>query len=133
MKYDLSRDTRFEVLYNNAQRSADQSEQGMDISGFDAAMIGLDVTGYTDGTTTFAVVHSDDNSTWTEVPDDQLAGDAEPVVDGGGKTGEYNIGYLGSKPYVGIKTTTSGTTSGATWEALAIASAKARAPIGSSV
>jgi len=133
MDKDLSRDCRAEVLYDNSQRSADQSEQVMDVSDFENALVFLDVTSYTDGSTQFQVVHSDDDSTYSEVPSELLGGDSEPDIDAGSKTGEYYIGYRGSKPYVGIKTTTTNTTSGATWEAVTIAADRQRAPQGSNV
>lgn len=130
------RDTRYQKLLSESTRSSAQSAssgQTMDMSGFDGRLIVIDVTGYTDGTTTFEVVASDDDSSWSAVSDDLLSGDSEPVIDGSGKTGEYYIAYRGSKPYVGIQTTTSGTTTGCTYSVQAIGTDKARAPIGSTV
>lgn len=127
MNQKLSRDTKFVTAYNEAQRSADQSEAGGDVSGYDSRAIVVDVDSYTDGTTDFTVVVSDDGSTWSEADASQVEGSLS--VDGSGKTGVHYLDYLGSDPYIGIKTSTSNTTSGATWGAYVIGTNGARQPV----
>lgn len=130
------RDTTYAKLFAQATESSAQSAssgQTIDRSGHDGVLLVIDVTGYTDGTTTFEMITSDDDASFSAASDDLIAGDSEPVIDGAGKTGTYYLAYRGSEPFVGFQTTVSGTTTGCTYSVQAFATDKARAPKGSTI
>lgn len=111
-------------LYNNigatislapAAKTASANGTGVDLQGFDSAVVLIEVGAWTDGSHAFEVQESDDNSTFTAVADADLQG-AEPVVDGATDDDQiYKIGYTGSKRYIRAVTTVSGTTTGAVY------------------
>jgi len=124
MRKQLDQDTALAQLFAQSQRSADQSVQGSDVSGFDAQMIAIYVDSYTDGTTDFTVEESDDDATYQDAPTEQVG--PAPTIDGAGKTGWHYIPYTGSHPFIGVSTTTSGTTDGATWAAYLVKGEQSR-------
>lgn len=109
-------------LYNNvgasislapAARTASADGTGVDLQGFDSAAVLIEAGAWTDGSHTFELQESDDNSTFTAVVDADLQG-TEPVVDGATDDDQiYKLGYTGSKRYIRVSTTVSGTTTGA--------------------
>lgn len=113
-------------LYNNqtsvqslkpAARTASANGTGVDISSYEGAMAVIDVGAWTDGSHTFELQESDDDSTYTAVAAADLQG-TEPVVDGAPDDDQiYELGYLGSKRYLRVATTVSGTTTGAVYSA----------------
>lgn len=89
------------------------------LANFDAAAILLDVQSWTDGTHDFTIQHADDDgagnpATWEDVPADQLSG-ALPTVDAAGDVGQHYVEYLGTRPFVRVNTTASGTTTGSNY------------------
>ena len=83
-----------------ASRTAAGNGTGVDLQGYDAAVVLLDL-GAVGGTTpsfTFQVEESDDNSTFTAVADADLQG-TEPVVTTSENT-VREIGYTGIKRYI---------------------------------
>lgn len=100
-----------------AARTASANGTGVDLAGFDAAMVVIDAGAWTDGSHTFEVQESDDNSSFTAVASADLDG-TEPVVDGAPDDDQiYVIGYHGIKRYLRVATTVSGTTTGAVYSA----------------
>jgi hypothetical protein len=124
MRKQLDQNTALSQLFAQSQRLADQSVVGADVSGFDAQMIAIYVDSYTDGTTNFAVKESDDDSTYTDAPSEQVG--SIPTIDSSDDTGWHLVPYTGSHPFVGLSTSTSGTTNGATWAAYVVKGEKAR-------
>ena len=117
MDRDVSAELELSVQVPDGTYTANQSGTGVDAHEHRAATAVIDVGSYTDGTHTFEVQESDDNSTWNAVPDDRLSG-TEPVVDAAGDANaEHKIGILSSKSYLRINVVTSGTTSGAQYGA----------------
>lgn len=86
-----------------AARTAGANGTGVDLLGFGGAMILVDLGLFTDGSFSFHLEESDDNSTFTDVDTsvDQLG--SLTVVDG---TDDDNtlqrVGYIGSKRYVRV-------------------------------
>lgn len=100
-----------------AARTASANGTGVDLAGFDAAMIVIDAGTWTDGSHTFAVQESSDNSTFTAVAAADLDGTA-PVINGNTKDEQiYKLGYHGIKRYLRVATTVTGTTTGAVYSA----------------
>lgn len=66
----------------------------------------------TDGSHVVEIQHSDDNVTYTAVPDAQLLG-TEPTLTSSVDDRSVDIGYIGTKPYLrGIVTSATATTGG---------------------
>ena len=83
----------------------------------------------TDGTHTFAVEESADNTTYTAVAAADLQG-TEPVVDDATDDDQiYELGYLGSKRYIRVAVTVSGATTGAVYGASITTGHPAVAPV----
>ena len=112
-----------------AAYTSDTDGSGVDLRGFDSAMVLIDVGAYTDGTHTFEVQESDDDSNYTAVADADLQG-TEPVVDGAGAaTQTYKIGYTGDSRYVRVVVTATGTSSGAVYGGSVIRSHAHQTPV----
>lgn len=100
-----------------ATHTASATGAGIDLQGFEGAVVMVAVGTWTDGSHTFEVQESGDNSTFAAVADADLQG-SEPVVDGADDDATvYKIGYLGTKRYVRVVATVSGTTTGAVYGA----------------
>lgn len=70
----------------------------------------------TDGTHTFEVQESSDNTTYTAVAAADLQG-TEPSLAAANDNELHEVGYIGSKEYIRVSVTTSGATSGGTFGA----------------
>lgn len=101
---------------------------GVDLRGYDAAMIVVAFGAYTDGTHTPSVQHSADNSSYTAVSASELDGALSPVSSAGGANSVQSVGYLGSQRYVRVVMTVSGASSGALSTAQVIAGEPRCAP-----
>lgn len=99
--------------------AADTTVDGsaVDLKGFNAATVAIDVGTWTDGTHTFEVQHANDDGTgspgtFAAVPDADLEGD-EPVVDSATTDGQtYKLGYTGLRRHLRVSVTSTGTTTG---------------------
>lgn len=112
-----------------AARTASANGTGVDLRDFDAAMVMIDFGAWTDGSHTFEVQESDDDSTYAAVGDDDLLG-TEPVVDGASEDAQvYKLSYIGTKRYIRVAVTVSGTTTGAVYGASIIRGLAHRAPV----
>jgi hypothetical protein len=112
-----------------AARTASANGVGADLQGFEGALVVIDAGAWTDGSHTFEVQESDDNSTFTAVADDDLQG-TEPVVDAAAEGGQvYKLGYLGTKRYVRVAATVSGTTTGAVYGAAVVRGFPRKSPV----
>ncbi|MFR0354164.1 hypothetical protein [Streptomyces sediminimaris] len=74
---------------------------------FQDALVAIPVGTVTDGTHTFEVQESDDDTTWSAVADEHLQG-TEPAVTSATDQTVYEIGYKGSKRYLRVVTTVTG-------------------------
>jgi hypothetical protein len=111
-------------MYNNASpaqtlapaaRTLSANGVSVDLKGFESVLVLIATGAWTDGSHTFEVQESDDNATFTPVADADLQG-TEPVIDAGADGNQvYKVGYIGSKRYVRVVTTVSGTTTGAVY------------------
>lgn len=85
-----------------AARTAAANGTGVDLAGYGSALILLALGLWTDGSFTFSVEESDDNSAFTAVASGDLLG-AFTVVDG---TDDDNtiqrVGYVGTKRYIRV-------------------------------
>lgn len=112
-----------------AARTSDADGSGVDLRGFDSAMALIDLGAWTDGTHTFEVQESDDNSTFTAVADADLIG-SEPVVDAADEDNTvHRIGYVGSKRYLRVSVGVASATSGAVYGASILRGHAAQQPV----
>lgn len=84
-----------------ASRTAAGNGTGVDLAGYEGAMVVIDC-GTAGGTTPsfeFEVKESADNSTYTAVADGDLIG-TEPTVTTANDDGVFRIGYIGNKQYI---------------------------------
>lgn len=109
-----------------AAHTASANGTGVDLAGFESAAVVIDVGARTDGTHTFEVQESDDNSTFTAVADADLDG-TEPVVDGAADDDQvYVVGYKGRSRYLRVAVTVASATTGALYGASVVRSAPRR-------
>lgn len=100
-----------------AARTASADGTGVDLANYDAAVAIIDAGAWTDGSHTFELQESADNTTFTTVDDAQLDG-TEPVVDAAADDAQvYEIGYHGAERYLRVSVTVSGATTGAAYGA----------------
>lgn len=100
-----------------AARTASANGTGADLLGFNSAMVMVDVGAWTDGSHSFAVEESDDDSTYTAVADADLIG-TEPVVDAADEDNQiYKVSYIGTKRYIRAAVTVATATTGAVYGA----------------
>lgn len=87
---------------------------GVDLQGYNAAMLVVYFGAYTNGTHTPSLEHSDDNAAFTAVGAAELEGSLTAVSSAGGANTVQVVGYKGSKRYVrGVMTVASGATGAA--------------------
>ncbi len=86
---------------------------GVDLRGFDAAMILVNFGNWTDGTHTPSLQHSSDGSSYAACSASDLDGAFAAVNGAGGANTTQAVGYIGSQRYVRVVMTVSGATSGA--------------------
>lgn len=96
-----------------AARTATANGTGVDLRNYNGAVAVIYVGTWTDGTHTFELQDSNDNSTFAAVPAADLIG-TEPVVDAATEDEQdYEVGYIGSKRFLRVIATVSGATIGA--------------------
>jgi hypothetical protein len=109
-------------LYNNlsgaqslapAARAASANGTGVDLQGYDAAVVAIDAGLWTDGTHAFTLEESDAlASGYSAVAAADLLG-SQPTIDAADEDETvYTFGYRGGKRYVRVVQTVSGATTG---------------------
>lgn len=115
---DSYNDVGFATSFLPAARTATANGTGVDLLGFSGAVAVIHAGVWTDGTHTFDIQDSDDNSTFVTVAAGFLQG-TKPVVSSAPTASKvYKIGYLGTKRYLRVATTVAGATTGAVYSAL---------------
>jgi hypothetical protein len=118
---DIHSRTRRAVLIGAAVLAADNTPTAVDLQGYDACEILLDigVGGITFSGTNkieFKAEHSDDNSTWSNVADADMLGVTgistgiiKSLIAAHAAAGAYRFGYKGGKRYIRLTADFSGT------------------------
>lgn len=102
---------------------------GVDLQGYDSAMVLVYFGAYTNGTHTPTLEHSDDNSSFTAAASTDMDGSFTAVSSGAGANTLQRVGYRGSKRYVrAVMTVASGAT-GAASAAVIVRGKAASAPV----
>lgn len=99
-----------------------QTGSSVDLQNADGAMITV-VTGTISGTTSVKVEHSDDDSSWSDVPASDLNGSLSDLS----ANEQQTIDYQGTKRYVRVSSTAAGT-SVSTWGAYVVRTNKRKKP-----
>ena len=99
-----------------AARTATASGTGVDLRGYESAVVSFVPGTVTDGTHTPSVEESDDDSTYTAVAAADLLGSLANLASNVGQ----RVGYRGGKRYIRAKIAVSGATTGALDAALVI-------------
>jgi len=102
---------------------------GVDLRGYDSAMLVVSFGAYTDGTHTPSLQHSDDNSSFATVTAAELTAAFTAVSSAGGANSVQRVGYLGSKRYVRAVLTVTGATTGALSDASVVRGTPRNAPL----
>jgi hypothetical protein len=91
---------------SQADPSVPVNGTGVDRNGYDGvcAVINTGTISGAGASLTFEVQHSDDNSAFTAVADDDLDG-TEPVITASNDVAVYEVGYRGIKRYVRVSIT----------------------------
>lgn len=125
MRTDLKNRIAVEQSITPGNYTADDTGANVDLANRASAAVVISVGDYTDGTHTFQVEEADDDGTgspdtFSAVADSDLDG-TEPTVDAAGDADAVHIiGYHGAKRWLRVTTSTSGTTSGADYEAAVV-------------
>lgn len=126
---DLCNDSGYTTSFTPAARIATANGTGVDLYGFMGANAVISVGAWTDGTHTFDIQDSDDNSTFASVAAGLLIG-AKPVVSSAPTASKiYKVGYIGAKRYLRVAVTVAGATTGAVYGALIMTGHAATKPV----
>lgn len=126
---DSYNDVGFSPSFAPAARTATANGTGVDLLGFSGAVAVIHVGAWTDGTHTFDVQDSDDNSTFVTVAAGFLLG-TKPVVSSAPTASKvYKVGYLGAKRYLRVAVTVASATSGAVYGAAVMLAHAATKPV----
>lgn len=103
-------------------------DRAEDSSMFQDALVVIAVGTVTDGTHTFEVQDSEDNSSWAAVADAYLQGSEPAVITSNDET-VYEIGYKGLKRYLRVAVTVATATTGGVYGATVILADPRVAPV----
>lgn len=96
MKKDLKNTLALAISLACAARTTSANGTGVDLSGYNSALVVLNPGTVTDGTHTPKVQESDDNSTFTDVASTDLIGSLSALASNTIQT----VGYIGTKRYI---------------------------------
>ncbi|ASQ10647.1 hypothetical protein [Sinorhizobium meliloti] len=112
-----------------AARTASANGAGVDLRGYNSALVQVVAGVWTDGTHTPKLQESDDDSTYTDVAAADLLG-SFTVIDGADDDAQtFKVGYKGNKRYIRGATTVAGATTGAVYGMIVIRSHANDAPV----
>ena len=118
---DLIHNVKAAESLRPAARTATVNGQGVDLAGFDSAMFVVAAGAWTDGSHAITAQESDDNSSYSAVAAADLIGSQPTISAAGGGNQVYQWGYRGTKRFVRLVSTVSGTTTGAVYGGVVIA------------
>lgn len=96
-------------LVPTGARTASANGTGVDLQGYDGALVVVTADTITDGTHTPKVQESDDNATFTDVASTDLVGTALVAITA---ASVQKIAYVGAKRYIRAVVTVAGATTG---------------------
>lgn len=108
MKRDMKSNIGISQTVAPGAKTSDVTGSGVDLQGFDSAMVVINPGTITDGTHTPKVQESDDDSTYSDVAAADLEGSLAAIA----SNTVQRVGYKGAKRYVRLFVTVAGTTTG---------------------
>lgn len=99
-----------------AARTASANGTGVDLAGYEAALVVFEVGTITDGTHTPKIQESSDNSTFTDVAAGDLLGTLAALA----SNTNQQVGYIGAKQYIRAVSTVAGATTGGVYSAVVV-------------
>lgn len=96
-----------------AARTATANGTSVDLQGYEAALIEIQSGARTDGTHTYSLQESDDDTTFTNVAAGDLIGTLPAVAAAGDANKAFQASYIGNKRYIRVVVTVAGATTGA--------------------
>lgn len=96
-----------------AARTATINGTGVDLRGFEGAMVVVNYGAWTDGTHTPSLLESDDNTTYTAIAAADLQGSFTALTSAGGNNTTHRVGYSGTKRFIRPTLTIATATTGA--------------------
>lgn len=124
---DLKNNVSVATTLSPAARTANANGVGVDLQGFESALVVMHTGTITDGNHTIQVEESDDNVAFTAVADADLQG-VEPVIAAANDDTVYEIGYLGAKRYIRVTVAVAGATTGGVYGAAVVRGHSRRNP-----
>lgn len=129
---DLFNTVRARRSLSPAARTADADGATVDRDSggefYQEALVVITTGTITDGTHTFEVQESDDDSTWDAVADADLQGTEPAVDDTDDDDAVFEIGYLGLKRFVRVAVTVASATTGGVYGAAIVLGSPRNAP-----
>lgn len=125
MKRDLKNNVDQAQSLAPAARNASVNGSGVDLQGYQSAMVIFNVGTVTDGTHTPKIQESDDNSTFTDV----AASDQQGTFAALASSTPQRVGYIGGKRYIRAVQTVAGATTGAVTSATVLRGDPGSAPL----
>ncbi|WP_319798319.1 hypothetical protein [Nitrobacter sp.] len=96
-----------------AATNASRNGTGVDLQGYEGAIVEVSAGAWTDGSHTPKIQESSDNSTWNDVAAADQIGSFTAVTSSGTASNVQTVSYIGSKRYIRAVITVSGATTGA--------------------
>ena len=114
------------TLVPTGNRTASTNGTGIDLQGYDGALVIISADTITDGTHTPKVQESDDNSAFTDVVAADLIGTVLVAITAASM---QKIAYLGAKRYIRLVVTAAGTTTGGKYGSVVVRGYPSRGPV----
>jgi len=107
-------------------RTATVNGTGIDLQGYDGALVIINADTITDGTHTPKVEESADNSAWNDAAAADLVGTALVAITA---ASVQKISYVGAKRYIRVTVTVAGTTTGGKYNAVVVRGLASQQPL----
>lgn len=121
---DLKHNLTVAQSLDPAARTASANGTGVDLAGYEGAVVVFEVGTITDGTHTPSVQESADNVTFTNVAAADLIGTLANLASNTPQT----VGYIGTKRYIRAVSTVAGATTGGVYSAAVVRGIPRKAP-----
>ena len=130
---DLHNNLISSASLNPATRTASANGSSANMQGYEAAEVIVHAGAYTDGTHALTLEESTNDSTFTDVAAADILGTEPTISASAGQNKTYRFGYIGSKQYIRVITTVTGSPqTGALYGAVILRGKKRDVPTGTS-
>jgi hypothetical protein len=109
-------------------RTADENGRGVDVLGFESALVVVATGTIIDGKHTIELQESYDNEFFTAVADEDFLG-MEPIITDTASSKTYKVGYIGNQRYIRVVTTVENADEGGVYSAVVLRSNARHQPV----